>query len=390
MQKHEHTVLRALLSISFITAAIIVTGCTDKPSDLIDALLESDVIIADTTITATASATFKQVVPMDSRPFPFVLQRNLLGQAFGDTAYTLIQFLSIPRRDTISVVSASLTLRAVSWSGTPGGSFGFSVHKLDTSWNENLVTRDSMPSFDQTPWGAYSGTQQADTEMIVVNLDTALVKTWFTGTSHGIILIPDAFTSVVRGIHAFGFDSTKFQPTLQVIAVNSAGTTSDTSTFSLGQDTFVGNTPAPTLGPNLIFAQGGIVYRSRLNFDVSFIGTGSIINKADLLLQLDQTTSQFSKFTTDTVAIIHVRRHPVDSTIFEAIGSQGRRKEGSACSFDARRAVQSWVNGDNNGIVLRATDGSEYSTFDRYVFFNHLAADSLKPTIKITYTVGRK
>ncbi len=375
---------------------VLLTGCSDKRADLsVDPFLKDNILFRDTTVQAIASSSFKQFVSMDARLAP--LAQNLIGISGDDTAYTLLQFSSslFPNRDTIKVLSAKLKLRAISWSGTPGGTVEFTVYKITQAWSQITVRRDTLPTFDQTvPRGTYTGTVQADAESIVVPLDTAMVRDWLkpsTITSYGIILIPTISSNVVRGIHGFDFDSTKYQPTLEVIASNIAGTVFDTTKYTFGQDSFVGNVAPPSLGSQIMFAQAGVVYRSKLRFDVSFLKTGTFINSAELLLQRDPATTRLTKFTRDTVVNVHVLRSETDSTVFEALASEGRRKNGTpnTFTFDLRHAVQTWENGSNFGLLLRQGDASEYSTFDRYTFYNSTASDSLKPAIRIRYSVRK-
>jgi hypothetical protein len=230
----------------------------------------------------------------------------------------------------------------------------------------------------------------------VFNLDTAMVREWLqpsTITSYGMILVPTN-QNVVRGFFEFSYilDSTTFYPTLQVIARNIAGTVQDTTIYNLGSDTFVGNVNL-TPNPELLYVQSGVAYHSRVNFDVSGIPRGAIINSAEMLLERNVAASRISKFTPDTVIEAHLLTSPTDTTQFEILASPtlGRRKEGSftTFSFDVRRIVQIWNRGSNYGVLLRP-GLNEFDSFDLYTFYSSASADSTKrPRIAITYAVKK-
>jgi hypothetical protein len=179
---------------------------------------------------------------------------------------------------------------------------------------------------------------------------------------------------------------------VEVIAVNTSQTVRDTALYRLGQDTFVGNIDNLHSTPDsLIYLQSGVVYRSTLKFDVSFIPEGAIVNSAELLLDRHPPTTQLTKFShpRDSIAA-HVLLSATDNNIFESRNWIGVIKEGTVHTFkvDVRRGVQLWVNGSNNGLLLRATSPSEFSSFDLYTFYNERASDSaLRPRVRIVYSV---
>ena len=381
----------SVMAISSLTLGVI--GCSDEltPESSLGPPGFGDFIIRDTTVPAFASSSFRQIIPMNSAP-------NLIGNSGGYTAYSLLQF-GFLGRDTVNVVSARLTLRAVTWYGDSSATFGFKVCKINQAWQPTF-TWDSLQSFsgfyDPTPRGAYSGPIHADTESIVLDLDTAMVRAWLqlsTNTSYGIILVPSN-QNIVRGFEAFNYisDSTTFYPTLQIIARNVAGTVQDTTLYNTGIDTFLGNVDL-TSNPELLYVQSGVSYRTRINFDISFIPHGAIINSAEMLLERNPAASRISKFTRDTVIETHLLTSGTDTSQFEVLLSPtiGRRKAGSftTFSFDVRRAVQIWVRGPNYGIMLRP-GLTELDSFDLYTFYSSAAANTaLRPRVKIIYAVKK-
>ncbi len=381
--------------------AMTVSACSDEPTEansIVATLPLTNFQVKDTTIQAVSGRSFRQYVAMNGGI-------NLIGRNGSFVAYSAVGFTpaNFPARDTINVVSATLTLHAVTWYGNSNSTFGFTAHRIIPSWSSNTLTWDSVQTgfYEDAVRGSFSATAGADTQTILVDLDTAMVREWFqtststTTTKYGIALIPTPATqTLVRGLVAFGSDSTSYLPTLTVIAVNVAGTTRDTSVFNSGVDTFVGNVDPPLSDPGLLYLQAGIVYRSTLHFDLSGIPRGAIINSAELLLERDPLTCRLSKFVTDTVVAPHLLQSATDSTSFDAEDgtSFGRRKAGSAYtfSFNIRRHVQSWLRGPNDGLLLRTTASSEFSTPDLYSFFSPAAANAaVRPRLKMIYSIKR-
>jgi hypothetical protein len=379
--------------------AITVSACSDEPTEansLVATLPVTNFQVKDTTIIAASGRSFLEYVPMNGGI-------NLLGRNGSFVAYTAIEFTpaNFPARDTINVVSAKLTLQAVTWYGNSNSTFGFTARRIIPGWASNTLTWDTVQTgfYEDAVRGSFSSTSGADTLTIVLNLDTAMVREWFqtltstTTTKFGIALIPTPATqSLVRGLVAFGSDSVSHVPTLQVIATNVAGTTIDTSTYSSGIDTFVGNITPPFSDPGLLYLQSGVVYRSTLHFDLTGIPRGAIINSAELDLERDPLTTRLSKFVADTAVSPHILLDAVDSTKFDAedATSFGRRKGGTAntFAFNIRRHVQSWLRGPNDGLLLRTTLSSEFETPDLYTFFSPAAANAAnRPRLKLVYSI---
>ena len=383
-----------------LTLGLALNGCSDEPTQansLVAALPFSELVVRDTTISATAGLSFRQYTVMDGRV-------NLIGRYGGYTAYTLIEFYPsyFASRDTALVYSAKLTLTVVTSLGSAGAPFGFNVYRLDRSWSETSFTWDSLQSGLYDPSvirGSFTSVAAGpDTQQIVVNLDTAMVRDWLatptstTATKYGIILVPTPSTNIVLGIHEFATDSASYYPSLQIIAGNTSGTARDTMVpYNQGIDTFVGNIDNLAADPTLLYMQAGVAYRSALTFDVSFIPKGSIVNSAELLLDRKPGTSMLTRFTADTVLSPHVLLSGTDNSVFESelTSAYGRRKAGTPYTFslDMRHAVQSWVRGPNYGVLLRQTSGYEYSCFDLLTFYGPLAADpAARPRLKVIYS----
>ena len=384
-----------------IVLAFVVAACSEDPTEqnaLLAPLPFLEVAVRETTITATDAQTFRKYVPMNGR-------YNLVGLSDGYTAYTPISFYSnlFPWRDTVTVVSARLSLRAATFFGDSSGSFGFTVHRIERNWGQTTTTWDSVQSGFYDPSvlrGEYHGGVGSDTEMVYVELDTVMAREWLrsvppgetVNTKYGFILIPTPGSTVVRGFHSFDADTAKDRPSLRIISVNNAQTVRDTMTFILGIDTFTGNVDGLESRTDLLSAQAGVVYRNILNFDVSFMSKGTLISKAELLLERDPLTSRLNRFSGDSAIAVHtvIEKGVLDG--FEALSTQGLRKAGTADTYvaDARRAVQAWVGSANYGLLIRVDGEREFQTFDLLTFHSPTASSAaLRPRLKILYSVPK-
>jgi hypothetical protein len=403
MTDNQRPSLLRSLGILLFALVVLFPACTDTPTAITSvggSLIEDNFFVRDTTLQVDTAASFRQTVPMDSSLTLFAYPDNvveLVGKAGKYTAYTALQFPPsvVPNRDTINVLSATLTLRMVSWYGDSSGTCAFTIHKITQGWTQQRLTWDSVQTgFYESGIvrGSYSGPVDADTQVIAVELDTSMVREWIqnaTYTSYGILLVPTASATVVRGINSFENDSTSFWPSLRVVAQNVAGTTLDTTDYQYGIDTFVGDVENLTTDPALLYIQAGIVYRSRLTFDVSSIPRGSLISSAELTLVRDPSTSRPSKFSAAPLVFAHVLNSETDYLSFESQSSSAQQVETTdTFRVDLRHAVQAWIKQNNFGILLRANTANEFNGFDLITFFNQIAAnDAVRPKLRVKYII---
>ncbi len=382
----------------FVAAGLACFACSEDPSvlnSLSTKFTDTDIIIVADTLEAVTATSFRKYLPMNGPV-------NLAGTNGGHEAIMALQFTpgQFPQRDTIRVISAELRLRAVTWYGNPSGTLSLTAYKILKSWSSFTLTWDSLdvqlnPGFyeEGIVRGTYTGMVATDTESIVISLDTAMVREWLqpsTFTQYGIALVPATGSTFVRGFTPFGVDSIQFQPTLTVIAQNFAGTVQDTNEYALGSDTFAGNVDSLVTATDRMFVQAGVVYRTKITFDASSIPQGAIVNKAELLLTRDVSASQINKFSADTLVAVHVLTTGTEDGTFELQGSLATQRSDSSIAFEIRHAVQIWVNGTNNGILLRANTLSEFSTFDLHVFYGPTASDTaVRPRVQVLYSIEK-
>jgi hypothetical protein len=154
-------------------------------------------------------------------------------------------------------------------------------------------------------------------------------------------------------------------------------------------DTFVGNIDGFDSDSTRVTVQAGVVYTGIFKFDVSFLPQGSIIASANMVLHLDDAATLLTRPLTEKVVASRVVLSPSDTLLLESTFTRGevRGSDPNEFSFDARHATQFWATGTNYGVGVTALVTKEFSSFDRFVFFNNTAPDAMKPKLKIVYGV---
>jgi len=390
------SVLRSAIGLAALgLLALAASGCSEEPTEtnaLTASLPLKEVIVRDTTVIAVSGDTYRLNTVMNDIV-------NMVGKSGNYTAVAALQWAALPIRDTIGVFSAKVTLRFLTWTGDSTADLSFNVYRISRSWSENTATWDTVQnSFYNGARliGHLSSPAGADTQEVTFAVDTTMVREWLatgtdtTNTKYGIVLVPDASCRIMRGFNSFGYDSTRFSPTLTVVAGSTNGTNLDTTVYTSGYDTFVGD--VSYMGnPSLLFAQCGIQYRSRLTFDLSFIPRTAIINRADLRVRRDVAASRLTRFS-DSSFGAGASLSTTDFSSLDAGVTEASRMTDSVVTYtlDARRPAQLWVHGENYGLSIypSLTDGRR--SMDLFAFRSPSAPNVAdRPRLRITYTTPR-
>lgn len=364
-----------------------------------------DYSFRDTTVYADTTASFRQYIPMNGTA-------NLVGRFAGYQSIMVIQFTPsyFPIRDTALIYSATLLLKSISWFGDSSGFLSFNVYPLTRSWNPSTLTWDTLQAgcYDQSiVRGTFTGGAAPDSQWLSIPLDTAMVRQWLSSapstglTNYGIALVPNPGSTIVRGFQQYTTD-TSLTPTLEIVAGSPTGTPRDTARYWVCYDSFAGNIDNLVSDPQRLYVQSGVVYRSLVHFNLSFIPRGAIINRAEMLLERDPSTSRLNRFSGTPAVVAHQLVSAADNTTYDQVQYEtGTVKSGTTntFSFDLRHEVQLWTQGTNNGAVIAATNhydrysvrDSEQSSLDLYTFFSHRTTDPLRrPRVKILYAVTNR
>jgi hypothetical protein len=379
--------------------SVLLSACSDEPTEQ-NALLTPhlpyvEMAVRETTIVADSGSTFREYAAMNGTA-------NLVGRTGNYTASMILAFYSsyFQDRDTVRVLSAKLHLHGASFYGDSTGQVSFTVHRLNRTWSQTSFRWDSLGTdfYDASDVrGTYSGSIGKDTEEVVIDLDTVMARQWLiTPTTteasyrYGMIFVPTSSASAVRGFQSFDSDSSNWVPHLVLICQNVAGTVTDTSTFTLGVDTFVGNIDDLNSDPRLFYLQAGVNYRSIINFNVSWIPRGAIVNNATLTVQRDPSTCFINRFAADTSFAVHPMEGSSTTSSFGS-GSTARLVSGSQTTYtaDISSDVQSWVRGPNYGALLRIYGVREFETLTLVTLYGAAADNAHKPRLKIIYSVPK-
>ncbi|HMK39883.1 MAG TPA: hypothetical protein VK569_11110 [Bacteroidota bacterium] len=389
-----------VLATTCAVLAAALSGCSDEPTTAnapVVSLPLTTLLTRDTSIVAVGSSTYRQYIPTNGPV-------NLVGRSGNYTAMALIEFTSLPARDTALVYSANLTLRFETWFGDSSGQFSFNIYRILIPWNQATATWDTVQApgwYEQyVARGSYSAGAAKDTQSVTIPLDTAMVRQWWSPSSTtyspwGLLLVPTSGCSMVRGFHEYGYTtdsaSAGYYPSLQIIAGSPAGTPLDTATYSVSFDTWVGNVENLATNPQLIYIQSGVDYKSTLTFDVSFIPKGAVINSADLLLTNDPATTRLNRFMIASSFNLATTLSSSSKTALDLYPVSGSRRTGNLLTYaaDMTRPVQIWNTLPNYGVTLSPGPTDETTSFELLTFFNEKAPPSLRPRLKLKYSVVR-
>ncbi|HTO93356.1 MAG TPA: hypothetical protein VMM80_03265 [Bacteroidota bacterium] len=396
---------RAALTSALVAAAVMasaVIGCSDEPTAAnapIVALPLVTLATHDTTIIATGSSSYLQRITTGGGA-------ALVGHAGRYTAMALVVFDSaaFPARDTARVYSATLSLKFVSWFGDSAGQLSFNIYRIMLPWYSSSATWDVVQTagfYEQyITRGSYSGGAGPDTQSVTIPLDTAMVRRWFSSNQtndngkFGMLLVPTSGCTMIRGFSPYLYpssDSTTWWPSLTVIAGSPTGPQRDTASYNTTSDIWVGNAENLATNPQLIYLQSGVNYYSTLLFNVGFVPRGAVINQATLLLTLDPATSYFNRFASDSSFTLAATLSPSDRTQVDPYLTSSSRVAGAPLTWaiDMTRPVQIWNRNPNYGVTLKPSPSLETVSFELMTFFNEQAAPSLRPRLKIKYSIVR-
>ncbi|HUI10320.1 MAG TPA: DNRLRE domain-containing protein [Bacteroidota bacterium] len=398
---HGRRALTAALVAAAVTASAVI-GCSDEPTSAnapVVALPLVTLATHDTTVIATGSSTFMQRIATNGAT-------TLVGHAGKYSAVGLIEFLQsgFPDRDTALVFSATLTLKYLSWFGDSSGQLSFNVYRILLPWSSTTATWDTVqePGFYEQyiTRGSFIGGAGLDTQTVTISLDTAMVRQWLatptttnTNVKNGILLVPASGCTLIRGFSSSGYplDSTSWYPTLTIIAGSPSGSPVDTAVYTSSYTTWVGNAENLPTNPQLVYLQSGVDYNATLQFNTAFVPRGAVVNQATLLLTLDPTTSYFNRYATDSSFSLAAITSPSDRTVLDAYGTTSTRVSGSPLTWaiDMTRAVQIWSRNPNYGVTMKPSISLDAISFELMAFFNEQAPPSLRPRLKVKYSIVR-
>lgn len=422
----------------FLLASLLLTiGCNDQPTDLgkefsSDTLNTYLITTEDTTLITDVVADWQPAFLGSSIPGGLYNRGfTYIGNHGGINARSHMRF-GVPLNDTlmsanqIDIQEATLRiyLRRYYW-GDPSKGWEFTVHPVLQSWNRASTTIDTLAEMaSQAPLygeaiaevsGAIEWSTSAYVAVDIPLNSTDFLKDWFvlgatTATYeqiHGLALLsPEGKGDAIMKLSA-SVPGDEDVPTSEIIVTYTIDgmAQATTETLTAIQDGTYLTRPNAEVQEQLdgsLFAQGGVIGRGRLMFDVSMIPPLSSINKAELILTRNGNLSDFGYFIGDSTGSdigLNVPYGVATRTfLFDGVDTTGLTSglfidlleqidDSDKFSADRLNAlVELWVRGEeNNGIILRVEN--EVSQLNRWVFYGNDAADaSLRPVLRIHYT----
>lgn len=362
-------------------------ACVNEPGVVGSGLIPaSDLTQADTLdLVATQSYGFTSV--SDSLTTSVVVA---IGKTPDLEAWGLVTFDGFASYyDSIAVQSAELRFRATYHLGDSLGQFSIAVRRALSSWESLSFTYSDLrqPGFYEEPArSTHAIGPIGDTADIAIQLDPALVNSWFRADSanqnFGIVLEPTN-TTVIKGF---------ITPQLHVVYIHPDSSDADTTSFTapFGDYRFVAQAADTSFLQDSTFIRlrGGAAYRGIVDFDIAALPPSSAIHRALLELSADPGGSDFSSAVSDSVMAMFSDAQGLYAR-FEALSDVFTTSGQKIYSINITPFVQYWAHGVGLPRVGLRTY-SERNEVDGISLHGSAALDpALRPKLRIIYSETR-
>lgn len=372
--------------------ALLAPGCMDDPNPVGFGLLpKDDTAVVDTsTVYATSHSSSRSLV-LTTGVTPMMVGKYGSYESWGYLRFDIPSELS-----GATITGATLQLRASYAFGDTLAPLSFTVYKAVGGYTADSLTFDSLsqrPSdyFDNAAVvGSLPSQTLADTTIVQLSLDTAVVSSWFINaldsSNQGIYLRPTN-SNVIMGFSSFGDVNPDYRPKLIVNYTQTglAGSAVDSS----GRSKFMGNISQSALvqDPQFMYVQNGVAFHGFATFNVAPVPFPSAIHKAELVLTLDTLkSSPMGKFTQDALFASFLR---ADGTVEVTSPAQQFNTTGRPVyRFLINGFIEQWTR-YGTPPTLTIAGYTERTSFDRFVFYGSQADSSRRPRILVTYSVVR-
>lgn len=303
------------ISVSLIAALILLPAlfsCNEDPTPLGYSLVQDtvDIFAVSTDDRELISSSKSYLFPMNY----FNSGLSLIGKSGETESGVLVRFGPIP--DTLNYLkiedihSAEITLTPKRYAigDTLSSNFlSFGIHKVNNAWVRETSTNDffSGSLFTSTPFAEYSDRIERKDTMDAIKLpfDKSLLVEWFakqaakTDTIWGIALVPKDNSTIINEFYGSS-SHVRLAPYITLTYNNKKGGIDTLILESALEKNFSKTT---SISDDRLIVQGAVSYRTRLEFDLSFIPKFAGIHKAELRLTMDRSKSSSGNFPLDTV-----------------------------------------------------------------------------------------
>jgi len=317
----------------------------------------------------------------------------LTGARTGYLARTFIRWDITVLPDSGTVIDSAivrLVAQSVRTAADPPAALG--VHRIVGDWSESNLVRDSIPSFLPEASDTFTIGEIAKGDTAFFPISLAQLWTDRPDSNFGMVLVPlDGTGTLVE----FGSQQSSMRPTLTV----TWGGAEDTSVVVRpDDDTFtLEATPdfVPLTGePGRMTVARGIPARTLLSFpwpaagEVPGLSPQSTVNRAELILRVDQTASSVDSV---TVGLQRVLTEPWqgDSTEVSSVlyGTTLVDAQSDSVVLSVGTLLQEVLRNEFHGFQLRALDERPDADYLRFHAQDSEAPEKA-PVLRIWYTPG--
>lgn len=386
-------------------------SCNEDPTSLgfpIDTLQIYSISSLDEEIIVNSENQIVRLEAMYGKTFSY------LGKYKDMTAISFIRYKTFPDSlsyvDESKIVSAKLRMKPTRYAfgDTTSGILSFDIYELQKPFTNATKWEDIYPNgnggdensdfFKKDKIGSFNGkiTLKDTIDEFRVDISKKLIIDWLRFSekkeespfSYSYALIPNSSSTFISKI--LNVNTTlKFDTEIELI-YNHKDNRLDTiklptSTYS----TYFNSNKIED--ENKIVIQGGVAYRSKINFDLSKLPEKSSIVKAQLELHVIDEECIYGNWSKDTTLVASM-----DSIISQSYSTPyAAVRESNSTKYvfpSISSAIQTWNIKDGKGslTIYANRNGNafeEYNNLDRYVFHGTKSKDITKrPKLVVFYT----
>lgn len=391
---------RSLTSILLLLATLAITACNDAPTDL-----GSDLIPGTDSLYAASSITMPALISGTSTELARAPIFNntyvLFGRTSDSEARVFVEFINVPRlgsADSFTVVQADLMMhpQAYLYGDTNSRTLAMAGYELQRIWTptstwDTIWAADGSTTYYSTASErvcTFSKDLTSTDTIVAVPLDVTAAKRWLVKGAdsvlrkelYGIVLLPTEGASIRQFRNTNGANQIM---KMRVIHKRIDNDTLDTTFVESAVACFVNAPPVPA---NELYAQGAMVYRTKIDIDLSALPANAAIMQATLRVAMDAGASRAGTLGLDE--ILRMTYAPADGSTPLGLAVRGDDSTKVFAFNNLASLVQDMMRNGRKGTLKIGPDGSsEYWRMNRLRLHPMSADSTLRPRLHVIYTV---
>jgi len=374
------------------------TACSDDPSSLGKDLLGQDDIILSQ-IDSYTDTLIQKFEPHRAKLSLGSSNVILVGKDANVESQILLAFsLAIADKyltsfDSLSFVSAELSLTRNYYFGDTLQPFNVGIHQITSTWN-SLFTADSISKLTYDPASVLQSSVNTGTAYSF-SINPNLAKDWFKAAKDTSLAKNYGVLIKSTGLNRFtGFAaSTSINsdvPVIKIVVKKSTAYESyqDTLTYYGSIDVHIIQGTFPETTSKTLTIQNGTGVQGSLWFDLSKLPAEAVVNTAKLTLSIDTLNMKVGSSFTDGLLAYQIVDSTTDSTSSQFVISLSR--SGNTYTGDVARIINNAIVTKNNyGMLI--TPSYQVKGIENFALFNSSSTNNeLKPRLVITYSQKKK